>query len=546
VLFLVLIASNVALLMFARTVSREAELAMRSALGASRGRIVGQLFIESLVLALAAAAAGLGLASVAMRWVYRIAEIGLDVDRWPFWFHAGLSPLTAVYAVGLAGLVALIAGAWPALRVTAAAARWKMGAQGGSTVRFGGVWTGIIVVQVALTVACLPLVFDVGRDTSNFAQYELAIPGDQYLTTRVVLPRDSVTTDAEGADTALPDRVRFESSLAALHQELAAEPGIRSATFGDPPGAYVPRQFIDVGGPTRPARSAAGHRPQVATVAPGFFDTLGARIVAGRDLQSADARDDGATSVVVNQSFVTEVLGDEPAVGRRLRFRDLHQQAPGDAPPAEPWREIVGVVTDLPLTADPDLRDLAGIYIPLLPGTQPANLIVRVAGPPGAMAPKVRAIAARVDPALRLSTISTLEDLVRTEAGFYAFWFRVSLAVTGLLLLLSLSGVYAVVSFTVSRRTREIGIRLALGADRRRLLSEILAKPMLRVGIGATLGAVAIAMLPLASQGFISLRLAGLIAGCAALVVVVSVLACAVPIRRALRIQPTDALRMAE
>jgi predicted permease len=546
VLFLVLIASNVALLMFARTVSREAELAMRSALGASRGRLVSQLFIESLVLALAAAAAGLGLASVAMPWVYRIAGIGLGVDRWPFWFHAGLSLLTAIYAVGLAGLVALIAGAWPALRVTSAAARWKIGAQGGSTARFGGVWTGIIVVQVALIVACLPLVVDVGLDTSRFARYELTIPGDEYLTTRVVLQRDAATVDMKDPDTTLADRMRFESSRAALLQELAAEPGIRSATLGDPPGAYVPRRFIDVDGPTQPARSAAGHRPQVATVAPGFFDTLGARIVAGRDLQRADARDDGTTSVVVNESFVTEVLGDGPAVGRRIRFRDLDSQASGDAPAAEPWREVVGVVTDLPLTADPELREQAGIYTPLSPGAQPADLIVHVAGPPGAMAPTVRSIAARVDPALRLSTISTLGDIVRKNAGFYAFWFRVSLAVTGLLLLLSLSCVYAVVSFTVSRRTREIGIRLALGADRRRLLSEILAKPMLRVGIGATLGTAAIAMLLLASQDSVTFRIWALIAGSAAMVVAVSVLACAVPIRRALRIQPTEALRTAE
>lgn len=162
------------------------------------------------------------------------------------------------------------------------------------------------------------------------------------------------------------------------------------------------------------------------------------------------------------------------------------------------------------------------------------------------MAPKLRAIAARVDPALRLSGVSTLGDLVRTEARFYAFWFRLSLVAIGILLVLSLSGIYAVVSFTVLRRTREIGIRLALGADRRRLLSDVLGKPMLRVTVGAMAGAGVLSALLLIGNGYIALWFLGLIAASAALVVLVSVLACTVPIRRALRIQPTEALRAAE
>jgi hypothetical protein len=280
----------------------------------------------------------------------------------------------------------------------------------------------------------------------------------------------------------------------------------------------------------------------VAAVAPGFFEAFGARVVAGRDFVAADARE-AAAVVVVNQSFAQEVLGGGAPVGRRLRFRDPPSDATlngGDAP--QPWLEIVGVVTDLPLTADPDRPDRAGVYTPVSPSMLPIDLIVHA--PEGqAFAPRLRAVAARVDPALRVSPISTLGDIVRTEAGFYAFWFRLSLVAIGILLLLSLSGIFAVVSFTVSRRTREIGIRLALGADRLRLLPEVLATPMLRVVIGAVLGAAAITMLPLLSNGYVAPWLMGVIAGSAALVVAVSVLACTVPIRRALRIQPTEALR---
>jgi hypothetical protein len=251
--------------------------------------------------------------------------------------------------------------------------------------------------------------------------------------------------------------------------------------------------------------------------------------------------------VVVNESFAREVLTGGAAIGRRLRFRDPGQRPEnaGESEP-QPWLEIVGVVSDVMLSADPDHRNNAGIYTAMPPAAMPVDLIVHVPGNPRAFAPTLRAIAARVDPALRVSTISTLGDLVRKEARFYAFWFRFSIGVIGLLLLLALSGIYAVVSFTVSRRTREIGIRVALGADRVRLLSEILSAPLLRVVAGATAGAAVITLLPLASEGYVAPWLAGTIAGSAALVVLVSILACAVPIRRALRIQPTEALRAAE
>jgi hypothetical protein len=339
--------------------------------------------------------------------------------------------------------------------------------------------------------------------------------------------------------------VRFEATRRALIQEVAATAGVLSSTYGSPPGRYVPLAYIEIDGPAQPPRSPAGHRPQVATVAPGFFDAVGARVLAGRDLAPADAREE-STAVVVNESFAREVLGGAAAVGRRLRFRQPGDPVDGTGKSGpKPWLEIVGVVSDVMLSADPDRRSNAGIYRPLPAATLPVDLIVHVPGTTRAFAPTLRAIAARVDPALRVSTISTLGDLVREDARFYRFWFRFSLFVIGLLLLLALSGIYAVVSFTVSRRTREIGIRVALGADRVRLLSAILSTPLLRVGLGAAAGAAAITLLPLASEGYVSPRLAGTIAGSAAAVVLVSVVACAVPIRRALRIQPTDALRPA-
>jgi predicted permease len=544
-LFLVLIASNVALLTFARTVSREAELAMRSALGASRGRIVTQLFAETLVLGLVSAGVGLAIAAVAMRWLFQIVDVALDIDRWPFWIHEGLSPMTVVYAAALAALVALVAGAGPALRVTGTMARWKAGAASGGTARFGGVWTGVIVTQVALTVACLPIVVDVGLDTARLRHFHLGLPADEYLTARLSISDDTPASE-EARTEPMAARIRFETTKRAFLQEVAATQGVRSATFGDPPGAYVPLRFIEIDGPALPARSASGHRPQVATVAPGFFEALGARIVAGRDFTPADARE-GAMAIVVNESFVRVVLGTGPAVGRRLRLKPQAPPAIGQpTAAAEPWLEIVGVVTDLLLNANPDLRDNAGMYMPTEPAALPINLIVHVPGTTRAMAPALRAAAARVDPSLTVSPISTLGDRVREEAWFHAFWFRLSLGVVGLLLLLSLSGLYAVVSFTVSRRTREIGIRVALGASRPRLLREVLAAPMRRVLLGAALGAAAMALVLVASSGSVALWLAGLIAGSAALVVAVSVLACAVPIRRALRIEPTAALRTAE
>lgn len=173
VMLLVLVCGNVALMMFARAATREGEIAVRNALGASRGRIVLQLFVEAVVLASVAAAAGLSAVRFLLRWWLAVHEIDAG-GRLPFWFNDGLAPATVLYAVGLAVIGAVIAGVLPALKVTGrnVEARLRQASAGGGGLQFGGLWTAVIVSQVALTVAVPATAFLVRRQVVQVQSFD--------------------------------------------------------------------------------------------------------------------------------------------------------------------------------------------------------------------------------------------------------------------------------------------------------------------------------------------------------------------------------------
>jgi putative ABC transport system permease protein len=249
--------------------------------------------------------------------------------------------------------------------------------------------------------------------------------------------------------------------------------------------------------------------------------------------------------VIVNQSFVRLVFGDRNPLGRRLRY--VHREewdGPREDEKASPWYEIVGVVRDMGMA---DARDpkIAGIYHPATPDRiYPAQVAVHVKGEPEAFIPRLRALATETDPTLRLYEVTSLDALSDTELAFIAFWFRMLLGVSAIALTLSLAGIYAVMAFTVARRTREIGIRVALGADARRVVTAVFRRPLTQVGIGIGVGVL---LLMLMASGDIAKLptpkyMVGIVAY-ALFMMGVCMLACIVPTRRALRIEPTEALK---
>ena len=550
VMFLVLVCGNVSLLLFARAATREGEIIVRTALGASRRRIVMQLFAEALVLGGVAAVVGLSLAGFGLRWVMGIVEGEiLDGAQLPFWFHAHLSATTVLYAIALTVLGAVISGVLPALKVTrAVGTQLRHVGAGGGGLRFGGVWTVVIVSQVAVTVAFPAVTYFTRRDAEKVREVDVGFASHEYLTMRVEMDREP--PPGMPADTsAAAFRERYRASYVELRRRLLAEPGVVGVTAADRmPRMYHPARRIEVddGGAAPYHRDFPdGYRVSSADVEPGFFDALRVPIVAGRGFRESD-HEAGRPVVVVNQSFVDRVLGGRNPIGRRLQYEHYEEwDAPrADGAPPLPWHEIVGVVRDMGGTGGWDPK-VARVYHPVAPGaTYPAQVAVHVRGEPAAFASRLRAVAAGADPTLRLYDVMPLDQVNAPAVAFMVFWFRLVLAASAVALTLSLAGIYAVMSFTVARRTREIGIRVALGADRRRVVTSIFRRPLWQVSIGVASGGLLLAALMLAMQGgTVSALEVAALGAYVLLMFGVCMLACIVPTRRALRVEPTEALR---
>ena len=568
VMLVLLLCANVALLMFARAASRESEIVVRTALGAGRGRIIMQLFAEALVLGGVATLIGLAAAGSGLRWVRGVVEAEfLNGGRLPFWFQDSLSPITVLYAVLLTVLGAVVAGVVPALKVTRGlSARLKATTAGGGGVQFGGLWTAIIVAQVAVTVAFPAVAYFVRRDARQIEAMDVGFRTNQYLSLRLEMDRDASVPNASGAaasaDTAF--RNRFQRTYADLERRLVGETSVARVAFANRlPLMYHPARLIEVdeGGaaPLHP-EFPGGYRVSSATVDPGFFDAVDAPVVSGRGFRVSDYVSDSTEPgmsgaqpgvVIVNRSFVRRVLGDRNPIGRRIRYVRFEEFGPVPDPKNGPWYEIVGVVRDLGMAVGSDAGSfpgsdpkVAGIYHPVAPGNlYPAQVALQVRGDPEAFVARLRSIATSVDPALRLYDIMPLSDAKKSELKFLSFWFRLLLMVSGVALILSLAGIYAVMSFTVSRRTREIGIRVALGASTRRVAAATFAQPMRQVAFGVLGGAVIVGVLVRASTGQMQFAQVSMVLAYSMIMMAMCLLACIVPTRRALRIQPTEALR---
>lgn len=546
-MLLVLVCGNVALLMFARAVSREGELAVRSALGASRGRIVGQLFVEALVLAAAGALLGLGAVEVGLEWMF--AEVRAQVPQIPFWIRPDLSASTVLYSALLTVLAALVAGVVPGLKVTRGLrARLQRASAGGGGFRFGGIWTAVIVAQVAVTLAFPVVAFMLHLEVAAIRTVDVGFPDERYLAVR--LEMDPAAPTGPGEDPAGGEfRARYAEAVRRLEEHVAADPAVESVTFGESlPRLYHPDRLVelDEGGAAPPRPGGPALRVSAASVAPGFFEAFGAPILAGRGFHSGDL-EPGARVVVVSRSFVDRVLGGRNPVGRRIRLLPQESpdrsSAPGGEP--EPWYEIVGVVRDIGVPGGDFDPTVAGVYHPVATGgVYPGHLGVRVRGDPAAFAPRLRRLAARLEPGLRLHDVRPLNEAHAAELGFISFWFWLAAAVSGVAMFLSLAGIYAVMSFTVSQRTREIGIRVALGGTAERVVRAIFRRPLAQVGMGIVLGAALSALLVAAGERTaLTLPSAAVLAVYAAMMTGVCLLACIVPTRRALGVEPTEALK---
>ena len=527
------VAINLAVLVYARIVTRLGEIAVRGALGASRGRILGQLFIEAFALAIVGAGAGVVMSRYALG-VLQWLSVGM-----PFWVRFELSPGAVIYAFGLAVLAALIMGVLPGLKATGASVTanlHELHGRGGT--RLGATWTALIVAQVAVAVAVLPAAVFIA---SRVILMETTGPG--FAAESIVVARAAFSTDAGGVD-----RERVRARQGELIARLTREPGVMGVTFSSGIPGYASSEPIRFEKGVR-LRGLTEHLPDVGVTdalvpsvvraSVDLFDAYGAERLAGRSLVPGDVG--AANAVVVNRSFARMYLADGNALG--LRFRYIRNEADPAVP--APWYQIVGVVRDFP--AFPPNLSRTGeptIYHPAAVGElDPMVLSIRVTGAvPAGFISRVREIGAEVDPALQLQDVEPLSN--RYDHGRSA-WRSLAWAialVTVSVLLLSAAGIYALMAFTVAQRTREIGIRTALGAQPRHVMLDVFGRAAWQVTAGVLVGSV------LSGAAFVAMglgleRAAPLLVTVAAIMSVVGLTAASGPARRALRIQAVEALR---
>jgi putative ABC transport system permease protein len=538
-LVLIVACMNVGTLFYARTATREGELALRSALGASRARIIGQLFVEALVLALIAAAVGLVAADRTLTW--GIESAYADKGRAPFWMTSGLDLTTVLYASGLAVLSAAIVSLLPALRVTRSRVQSNLAnlGSGGATLRFGRVWTSVMVAQVALTALGIPVAMEGASQSMRMWQSRAAFPSGEYLAARIDVDQPF------GEETVSAFEDRRARTVSALERRLAQEPGVAAVTFTDRvPGATFPRTRV-----TEIETVPGTDTLRTSAVDLGFFEAFDRPVVAGRGFNEGD-RSSSARTVIVNEGFAREFrrhTGRASPIGAHLRY--LTTSAESDAVAAEPWLEIVGVVRDFGLDPNEEGHENPFVFSAASPGTMsPLVMTVRVRGNPAPLAARLPVIAASVDAGLYVQDAQPLAEWIRQRDMTMTMQILALAGVTGLVLFLSALGIFSLMSVTVSRRTREIGLRTALGAHPRHVLAGVLSRAMVLMGSGIAAGSgvllwgVAIAG-PSGRPADDLPQFAVWLGATAAVMAAAGLLACVGPARRALRINPMEALR---
>ncbi|HWI16215.1 MAG TPA: ABC transporter permease [Vicinamibacterales bacterium] len=543
---LALCGANVATLVFARTAMRETEISVRTALGASRCRITGQLFVEALVLSSTAAVIGLTFASATLTWVRNVVTSGMDEPIW-FWWRDDLAWQTIAYAGLLAVLAALIVGVVPALKATGVRIQDRLKQATGATsgaLKFGGVWTVVIVTQVAVTVIFFAIVGMIGWSAyvTGGGKRPLNVPAGEYVTARLTLDRDAVrdaaaTDDQERAEY----RRQLRSSYQELSRRLATEPLIKSVTYGTRlPGTNPEFELMNVDGVPPPPSDQVF---DVRTVGVGlnYFEAFKAPIVAGRNFSEGDLSP-GRHVAIVDRTFARRAFNGQDAVGRLVR------RAAGEQTAAGPWVEIVGVVADL--TDDTNKQPgEAVLYEPVSPDAAvPFFLAVHARANVESATARLRLVAAEVDPMLRLDKVLTLDRLSDSDRVALDFFARLMAGICVVAIILATAGVYALMSFTVSRRTAEIGIRVALGARPGRVVWNTFSRALAQVTVGLVAGSVPAAFLVWtigpevsATNGSQVALWTGVVS--TLIVAIMAAVACIGPARRALRMQPTDALK---
>ena len=520
-LVLLIVCANVSSLLIARATGRRRELAIRAALGAARGDLIRQLLAESVVLGIAGGAVGLAAGAALVRLLVRLLPEGV-----PRADVIGLDTTVTLVALAVSvatGIVFGILPAWQASRTNAALALKESGDRGSARAPGRAV---LVVAEVALTLVLLVAAGLLGGSFLYLQRVDTGFAPDHVTVADLNVPQ---TRYPKGAN-----QVRLYGRIL---EGLSARSEVQAAGVGFPGplhGGSASGNFFVEGWTIR--STADVPFAYVASVSGGYFAAMGIPRLAGRTFTEAD-RDEAAKVAIVSASLARRYWPGQDPVGRRVRFGGTEK---------EPWVTIVGVVAD---ARQLGLREQMPpiLYIPYQQFPLPFTTIaIRSSLPTGAVAQLVRAQVASIDADLAVTDVSTLEAVVARSIGEPRFRAALIGAFAALGLLLAAVGVYGLISYSVAQRTREIGIRVALGARPGQILMSALRDGFTLAAAGIAIGlAAALALTRVLSAFLFGIRATDprMIAGAALVLLAVAIAAAYVPSRRALSVDPLTALR---
>ena len=521
VAFVLLIAcANVANLLFARSAARQKEIAIRTALGAGRSRIIRQLLTESVLLSVTGGIIGVLLAvwglnvllSIGEGTIPRVKEIG--VDGWVL----GFSLLVSIATGLIFGLVPALQASKPDLND--ALKEGSRGASGG--IRSNRTRSVFVIAEVAI---CLVLLIGAGLMIKSFTRLIDISPGFN--------PENVLSVNVALSGSRYRDAVSISNFYKQTLEGLSALPGVQSAavvTAVPMAGNFGSRYFGIEGRPPQPPGQGFNANTNLAT--PGYFATMNIPLLEGRDFEERDVR--GAPDVLIlNQEAVRRYWPDESPIGQRVTFDNR-------------TRTVIGVVGDVKQSGL-DIETKPEMFSPYYQVTVPfGTVLVRTKGDPAAMTSAVRGAMQEIDRDLPLYGIKTVSDVISESVAPRRLNMLLLGIFGGLALVLAAVGLYGVISYSVSQRTREIGIRVALGASNKSVLGLVVGQGMLLASIGVVIGVIASFFL----TKFMATLLFGVsvtdpmtFVAISSLLIGVSAAASFIPARRAMKVDPMVALR---
>lgn len=529
VAFVLLMAcANVANLMLARSAGRGPEMAVRAALGASNPRLIRQLLTESVLLSVIGGFAGLLLASEIIVAAPELLPYGTLPVGFPLTIDAHVT-IFAVVVTLLTGLLFGLAPAWQVRRGSLVTALRSGGrtATSGHTTLLSAIATVQIAVGVMIVAGAVLLV----RTLERLNQVDPGFHADRVLAMHITLPTSRYPTPEKAL-------IFYQN----VERDLSALAGVRRAAFGSSlplQGWKIGQSFEIVGEAPRSESEFPAAHYQI--VSPQYFETLGIPLRSGRIFDEHDTA--AAPEVaIVNDEFVRQYLNGRRAIGAHLRVQAMD---PGGPRPVE--REIIGVIEQVKVEGLGEKQNDVEVYVPIMQNPWYwASLVVRSSGEPMAMVEPVKEVIAKYDDRLPVTNIQTMDQIARESIAKPRFRARVVGALATLALILSAAGVFGVLAFSVAQRTREFGVRLALGAQVSDLLRIVLRRSAMLALAGIGIGMLGAAMLarslsallfgvqPLDPISFISAPV---------LLALVVVAASVIPAIRAARTDPAVVLR---